>query len=119
MVKRKKKTLWQLPPISLDVDEVERQFSEAEEAKRMIVHEQLQAMERFALASPYNTIYISVLIFKFCSIHTYIQRSWQSYPTKIWVTTSLREYLARPENDEAGSGNRDNVHGKATTAHEL
>lgn len=40
---------WQLPPISLDVSDMERQFSEAEEAKRMIVHEQLKAMERYTL----------------------------------------------------------------------
>lgn len=43
----KKKASWQLPPIMLDVGHVERQFSETEEAKRMIVHEQLQAMERW------------------------------------------------------------------------
>lgn len=46
-MKEEKKKAWQLPPISLDVSIVERQFSEAEEAKRMIVHEQLRAMERF------------------------------------------------------------------------
>ena len=42
----KKRASWQLPPISLEVSSVERQFSETEEAKRMIVHEQLKAMER-------------------------------------------------------------------------
>ena len=44
----KKRMSLQLPPISLDVSNMERQFLEAEEAKRMIVHEQLKAMERSA-----------------------------------------------------------------------
>ena len=46
LIKEKKKASWRLPPISLDVSIMERQFSEADEAKRMIVHEQLSAMER-------------------------------------------------------------------------
>lgn len=50
-VEKRKKTLWQLPPISLDVSNTERQFSETEEAKRMIVHEQLKAMERYGYCS--------------------------------------------------------------------
>lgn len=45
--KKNKRLSWQLPPISLDVGNMERQFSEADEAKRMIVHEQLKAMERW------------------------------------------------------------------------
>ena len=36
----------QLPPVTLGMEEVKKKFSEAEEGREMIVHEQLTAMQR-------------------------------------------------------------------------
>lgn len=47
-VNETKKEAWQLPLVSLDISSVQKQFLEAEEGRRMVVHEQLTAMERSA-----------------------------------------------------------------------
>lgn len=74
MLEKKERKSLQLPPISLDVGNVERQFSEAEEAKRMIVHEQLKAMERWdnttSIQAIMNGAYVILLCTHLCRDHS-------------------------------------------------
>lgn len=42
-----KKWAFQIPPVTLDLKDLQMQFSDADEERRMVIHEQLTAMERW------------------------------------------------------------------------
>lgn len=45
-----KKWSFQIPPVTFDLSDLKLQFSDADEEMRMIIHEQLSAMERWGVA---------------------------------------------------------------------
>lgn len=97
--------------MTLDLQAMQTKFSDADQERKMIVHEQLLVMERYVRVSVRS-----------CDYHVMScdpQGPCGGSPAKAGVAACVCEHVARLGGHEGRSPDRDHSHGQEETPHEL